>query len=54
MMLDNKFVSELCGLLNKHGIDARVNIPDHLLAEHLEACIESLNKTTRAVKKWRS
>jgi len=45
-----EFVDELKDVINKHGIDNNMNIPDFILAQYLSDCLESLKLTLRNIE----
>lgn len=40
--MNNNFVKSLENLINTHGIDSKLNIPDFLLADHLNKYLNCL------------
>ena len=46
------FKKELETLINKHSLENGSNTPDYLLAEYLEMCLESFNKTLQRREAW--
>jgi len=49
---ETEFCRELQHLLNKHGKDTATNIPDFVLARHLETEVDSLASLTEARDRW--
>lgn len=47
------FTGELCRLLNVHGVDNTVNMPDFILAELVTEQLESLAVAQAAYRRWR-
>lgn len=46
------FKDELTRLLNYHSIDARVGMPDFLLADHLVNVVVSLEQVNKRHREW--
>lgn len=53
MAFDREFVKELEQLLNKHGIDSRLNMPDFILAELTARHLLALQYANSATATWR-
>lgn len=49
---NEKFIYELKGLLNEHGIDNELNIPDSILAMYISRVIDDLNKMQGSLYIW--
>ena len=47
------FKDELQQLLNKHGMDARVEMPDFFLAEFLTQVLVDMEHMNRGYRRWR-
>lgn len=51
-MSENKFISELTSLLNKHSRENGSNTPDFILAEFLDSCIDVFDYAINEREKW--
>lgn len=53
-MSDQEFQQELAQLLNRHGLDNRLNIPDFVLAEIIASQLNALETAQKQLDKWRN
>jgi hypothetical protein len=46
------FTVDLTKLINNHSLENLANIPDFILAEHLQNCLLNLSKTVNGINRW--
>lgn len=54
MPIGDRFQNEIKSLINRHSIDAELDIPDFILAEFVTDCLHAVGKVAKKLKVWQS
>jgi hypothetical protein len=53
VLMDTDFEKELEQLINKHSVDAKVGMPDFVIAQYLVKCLTALFYAVKNTEGWK-